>query len=101
MSNKGIDSLINLFFIFLPNMKQKSEMGDDKEAGLTDDDTFTTWFIKTFPRKVGIMILLCAGFNGTLMQCYGMVVDAGGVIVQKVADYNLDDVVENVLNSGR
>lgn len=100
VSNKGIDSLINLFFIFLPNMKQKSEMGDDKEAGLTDDDTFTTWFIKTFPRKVGIMILLCAGFNGTLMQCYGMVVDAGGVIVQKVADYNLDDVVENVLNSG-
>lgn len=100
VSSRGIEAIVNLFFIFLPNIYQMSEMGDGRESYLNEDDSFTTWIIKTFPRKVLIIILLTAGFNGSLMQCYAMVADAGGVIVQRVADYNLDDVINNVLDSG-
>lgn len=100
VSSRGIESLVNLFFIFLPNIKQLSEMGDNRESNINEDDTVMTWLIKTFPRKILIIILLCAGFKGTLMQCFGMVADAGGVIVQRIADYNLDEVIDNVLDSG-
>lgn len=96
----GLDSIFNLIFIFLPNVKQMSEMGDDRDNKLNDDDGLTTWFLKTFPQKVLLILLLSMGFNGTLMKAYGMVVDGCGVFTERVVNYQLDDLVTEIMDSG-
>lgn len=97
----GIDSLVNILYAFLPDVKAYSEMNDDKEkSGLSEDDTLVTWFVKTFPKKVLIILMLSMGFNGTLMKCYGMVVDGLGVFAERFANYQLDDTINRLLDSG-
>ena len=97
----GIDSLFNILYAFLPDIQAYSEMNDDKErSGLTDDDSLVTWFVKTFPRKVLIILMLSMGFNGTMMKCYGMVVDGLGVFTERFANYQLDATINRLLDSG-
>lgn len=97
----GVDALFNIFFAFLPDIQNISDMNDDREKnGLVEEDTVITWFVKTFPKKCLIILLLSAGFNGSLMKCYGMVVDGGGAALDRVANYQLADKVNNLLDSG-
>lgn len=97
----GIDALFNIFFAFLPDIQSISDMNDDRDKnGLTEEDTVITWFVKTFPKKCLIILLLSAGFNGSLLKCYGMVVDGGGAALDRVANYQLASKVNNLLDSG-
>ena len=98
--SSGLGSLLNIFYAFVPNFYEMSEMGSQRESNLSEDDSVVTWFIKTFPKKILLGLLLSMGFNGSLMQCYGTVIDAGAVVAQSVADYQLDNVVEKFLSSG-
>lgn len=96
----GIDALFNLFYAFIPDIKEYSEMGENRESNLSEDESVTTWLIKTLPRKVLIMLLFSMGFNGSLMRCYGVIVDGLGVFTERIADYNSVALVNNILNSG-
>lgn len=95
----GIDALLNIFYAFLPDLYAKSEMADEK-YGLTEQDSIGTWFVKTFPRKFLTILLLSMGFNGSLMKCYGVFVDAAGTFMSRATDYKLSNVVNKILDSG-
>lgn len=99
-SGLGIDSLVRLFYIFIPDVKLYSEMGDTSKSKLNDDDNVVTYFVKTFPVKVFLILFLSMGFNGSLMQCYAMVVDGLGVFANEVVSINSEEFVENILSSG-
>lgn len=97
----GLDSLVNLFYIFVPDVYAKSEMNEEnRDPSLKSEDTVVTWLVKTGWKKVFIMLILSMGFNGTLMQCFGMVVDGLGVFGDRVASYRMDTLVNNILDSG-
>ena len=96
----GVDALLNIFYIFLPDVKNYSEMGDNRDSKLNDDESVGTWLIKTLPRKVLIMLLLSMGFNGSLLKCFGMVVDGLGVVTDRVATFQADKLVNDILNAG-
>lgn len=99
-SGTGLDAFVNLIYIFLPDIKNYSEMGDNKDSKLNDDETVGTWLVKTLPRKILIMLLLSMGFNGSLLKCFGMVVDGLGVVTDRVATFQADKLVNNILNAG-
>ena len=99
-SGTGLDAFVNLIYIFLPDIKNYSEMGDNKDSKLNDDETVGTWLVKTLPRKILIMLLLSMGFNGSLLKCFGMVVDGLGVVTDRVATFQADKLVTNILNAG-
>lgn len=98
--SSGLDALFNLLYIFLPNVKQMSEMGDRKSSKLTEDDTLVTWFMKTLAPTVFGILLLTMGFKGTLMQCYGMVVDGLGVVADEVATVQADAFIKDLMAQG-
>lgn len=97
----GLDTIFNLLYIFIPDIKEYSEMGElNGDRNLTDDDTLTTWILKTSGRKIFVLLLFSMGFNGTLMKCYMMIVDGLGVATNRIATYNSEAFVNNWLNSG-
>lgn len=94
----GLDAIFNLLYIFVPDVMQMSEM---KEGGKFDKDTtMATWILRTAAPTVLGLLLLSMGFNGSLMKCYGMVVNGFGVIADRVATANSEEFVNNILSSG-
>ena len=97
-SGSGLDAIFHLLYIFVPDVRQMSEM---KEGGkFNEDTTMATWFIRSFPSTVLGLLLLSMGFNGSLMKCYGMVVNGFGVVADRVATANSEQFVNNILSAG-
>lgn len=96
----GIDSIVSLFFIFLPDIKEYSEMGSNRDSKLTDEDSVVTWFLKTGFNTVMIGLALAMGFNGSLMKCYGVFIDGLGAVTTEFANVEMGPIVTNILNTG-
>lgn len=76
-------------------------MSEMKEGSKFDKDTtFSTWILRTAAPTVLGLLLLSMGFNGSLMKCYGMVVNGFGVVADRVATANSEQFVNNILDSG-
>lgn len=95
-SGSGLDALFRLLYIFAPDVRQMSEMKEGSKY--KDDTTLASWVIQTAPSTVLGLLLLSMGFNGSLMKCYGMVVDGFGVVADRVASANSEEFVNNILN---
>lgn len=96
----GLDSIFALIYIVIPDIKEYSEMGSNRDSKLNDDDSITTWLLKTSGKKIILLLLLSMGWNGSLMKCYMMIVDGIGVAANRVATYNSEALVNNILNAG-
>lgn len=96
----GLDSIFALIYIVIPDIKEYSEMGSNRDSKLNDDDSITTWLLKTSGKKIILLLLLSMGWNGSLMKCYMMIVDGLGVAANRVASYNSEALVNNILNAG-
>lgn len=95
------NAMITIAASFLPDIYQISEMNDNKAvAGLSDEDTIATWFVKTFPRKVLAILLLSMSFNGSLLKCYGLFVDGASAFMDRAVSYNTAALVNKWLDSG-
>lgn len=99
----GIDAIIHLVLVFLPDIKaigEMSETSSDYGDKLNEDDSIVTWFLKTTPTKIAIIFCLSMGWNGSLLKCFFMVTDGLGVVADRVASANSEEFVNNILNAG-
>lgn len=99
----GVDSLIHLLLMFLPDIQAIGEMNEnssDYGNKLNEDDSIVTWLLKTTPTKIAVIFCLSMGWNGSLLKCFFMVVDGMGVVADRVASANSEEFVNNVLNAG-
>lgn len=97
----GIDAIVHLVLIFLPDIKAIGEMSENSsDFDLNEDDSIVTWFLKTTPTKIAIIFCLSMGWNGSLLKCFFMVTDGLGVVADRVASANSEEFVNNILNAG-
>ena len=96
----GLDAFISLFLGLLPDVKMYSDYNDDRRNPQLDgDESITQYILKTAIPNVMMIFFLSIGFSGTLWQMFGTVVDAMTVAADKVANTNLTQNVNRLLNT--
>lgn len=98
----GLDAIIGFLLTLVPDFKEYSDYSD-KASGqynLNDDDTMSTWAMKTLFPTVMTIFFLSIGFSGTLFKAYGMVVDGLAVAMDRVVDVDLGYYVDRTLSNG-
>ena len=98
----GLDAFISFFFSLFPNVKAYSLYSTDAKhkGNYAETDTVTTYLLKSSLSNIMIIFAFSMGFNGTLWQAYGTVVEALGVVTQNFADTNLSKLVDRAMNTG-
>jgi hypothetical protein len=99
-SGSGINSIFYLFYMFMPDIYELSDLGEGRQDNLTGEENVATWALKTFPMKLLLIFLLSMSFNGSLLSTFAMVVDGLGVAGSRMAEYNSKALVNNLLNAG-
>lgn len=98
----GLDAVISFIFSLFPNIKNYSEYSADAKHkyNYSDSDTMTTYLLKSAIPNIMIIFAFTMGFNGTLWQAYGTVVEAMGIVAQNFVDTNLGNLVDRAMNTG-
>lgn len=97
----GADSLIHFVLGFCPNIKRWSDYSPDvREYNLKEDDTIIQYWTKTLMPTVFLLLFYISMWNGSLINVYLMLTDAGSAVVDQVANSNLDKYVTVMLTSG-
>lgn len=98
----GLDAFISFFFSLFPNIKAYSQYATDAKhkGNYAETDTVVSYLLKSSLSNILIIFAFTMGFNGTLWQAYGTVVEALGVVTQNFADTNLSKLVDRAMNTG-
>lgn len=97
----GMDVLVDIIFIVIPDMIKYSEYNPEYRAEkLNENDTLGRWFILTFPKKILLMFVLSATFSGATFQFYGQVIACMSVVMNKILNQNMASWVQNALDAG-
>lgn len=98
----GVDAFVSFFFSLFPNIKAYSVYASDAKhkGNYADTDTTTTYLLKSSLPNIMVIFAFTMGFNGTLWQAYGTVVEALGTVTQNFADTNLNKLVDRAMNTG-
>lgn len=98
----GADALISFAFGLFPNIKNYSEYSSNAKHknNFAETDTVASYLLKSAIPNVLTIFAFSMGFNGTLWQAYGTVVEAMGIAAQNFADTNLSNLVDRAINTG-
>lgn len=97
----GADVIVGFLLTLCPNVKWYSEYREDAlRNNLEEDDTVTSYILKTALSTIFSVFFFAIGFNGTLWQIYGNFVDGLCVAAEQLADLPLNTFVENALATG-
>lgn len=98
----GLDAIIGFLLSFLPNIKKYSDYNPERMAyNLQEEDSCTTYMLKTAVPTIMLIFFFSMGFNGTLWQGYGVIVGAMGTAAEQLVDTDLSAVVSTVMNTGK
>lgn len=98
----GIGALTDIFYLLIPNILKYSEYAnwDDLNGSLSQEDSLGGWFIKTFPKKILMVFILAATYQGYTFEAYGQITEGLGVVAQKMVSFNVAGWVESRLDAG-
>jgi len=97
----GADAILGFFMMLLPNVKAYSDYNPEKMAyNLAEDDTITTYVLKMSIPTIMTLFFFTIGFDGTLWQAYGNVVNGLSQVAKKAVEVNLAGYVNKALNAG-
>ena len=97
----GVDAVIGFVFMLLPNVKAYSDYNPEKMVyNLKEDDTITTYFLKMSIPTIMTLFFFTIGFDGTLWQAYGNVVNGISVVAKRAVEVNLAGYVNKAMNAG-
>lgn len=98
----GMDAIIGLGYSLMPDVKEYSDFNENKLANLNlkEEDSATTYILKTAIPTIMLVFFFSMGFNGTLMKGYGMIANGLGAVADKAVDSNLEGWITNKLNTG-
>lgn len=106
-NSSGLDVVLEFLLSLLPNIKEYSEYSESNLASntgsvknLKDTDNVTQYLLKSAIVNVMIIFAFTMVWNTTLLQAYGTVVDAMGVVADNFVESDLNQLVERALNSG-
>lgn len=97
----GADAIIGFILAMCPNLKAYSDYNPEKMAyNLAEDDTVTTYILKISCPTIMTLFFFTIGFDGTLWQAYGNVVNGISQVAKKAVEVNLAGFVNKALNAG-
>ena len=98
----GLDAFVSFFLSLFPNIKAYSDYSADAKhsMNLKEDDTVTTYLLKTALPNIMVILAFTMAWNGTLWKAYGVVVDGVGVVANTFVNTRLDTIVSKALNTG-
>lgn len=97
----GLDAFVGFLLSLLPNVKAYSDYNpSNMPYNLNEDDSCTTYMLKVAIPTIMLVFFFAIGFNGTLWNAYGNVVDAMAYAADQVVGVNLTVIVDKVMNSG-
>lgn len=98
----GLDAFVSFFLSLLPNIKAYSDYATDAKHknNYSETDTTVNYLLKGALPNIMIIFAFTMGFNGTLWQAYGVVVEAMGTVAETFVDSQLSQLVERAINTG-
>lgn len=98
----GLDALISFGLSLMPNFKAYSEYSTEAKHknNYNDSDTITSYLLKSALPNIMVVFAFSMGFNGTLWQAYGTVVDAMSVASESFVNDRLSTIVDRAINTG-
>ena len=85
---KGFDILYEIFKIICPNIKSYSDYGS-AQFNLDEDDTMTTYIIKSAPTTIITLLFAAMCYNGLLFQIYANIAEGLMAVATQVKDLQI------------
>lgn len=99
----GVDAIVGWFMTLMPDVKKYSDYSDDAKGYSNLDaetDTIGRYVLNTFIPITIAVFFFTMGFNGTLFQAYGTIVDGMAVVGERLVNVNLEGAVARAIDSG-
>lgn len=84
----GLDAIVGFLLSLLPDVKKYSDYNPERMAyNVQEEDSCTTYMLKTAIPTIMLIFFFAMGYNGTLWQGFGVIVDAMGTAAEAVLKY--------------
>lgn len=98
----GLDAIVGFLLSLLPDVKKYSDYNPERMAfNVQEDDSCTTYMLKTAIPTIMMIFFFAMGYNGTLWQGYGVIVDAMGTAADQLVSTDLNSIVSTAMNTGK
>lgn len=98
----GLDAIVGFLLSLLPDVKKYSDYNPERMAfNVQEDDSCTTYMLKTAIPTIMMIFFFAMGYNGTLWQGYGVIVDAMGTAADQLVSADLNSIVSTAMNTGK
>lgn len=98
----GADAIVGFFLSLLPDVKKYSDYNPERMAyNVQEEDSCTTYMLKTAVPTIMLLFFFAMGYNGTLWQGYGVIVDAMGTAADQLVATDLNSIVSTAMNTGK
>lgn len=97
----GLDALVSFVLGLAPDIIEYSDLaGNGKYGNYTEDETIPSYLLKKSLPAIFTITAFTLAFSGTLWRIYGEVSDAIAVVADRFVDLELDNYIDNLINSG-
>ena len=98
----GLDAIVGFLLSLLPDVKKYSDYNPERMAfNVQEEDSCSTYMLKTAIPTIMMIFFFAMGYNGTLWQGYGVIVDAMGTAADQVVSTDLNSIVSTAMNTGK
>ena len=98
----GLDAIVGFLLSLLPDVKKYSDYNPERMAfNVQEDDSCTTYMLKTAIPTIMMIFFFAVGYNGTLWQGHGVIVDAMGTAADQLVSTDLNSIVSTAMNTGK
>ena len=98
----GLDAIIGFLLSLLPDVKKYSDYNPERMAyNVQEEDSCTTYMLKTAIPTIMLLFFFAMGYNGTLWQGFGVIVDAMGTAAEQLVATDLNSIVSTAMNTGK
>lgn len=98
----GLDAIVGFFLSLLPDVKKYSDYNPERMAfNVQEEDSCSTYMLKTAIPTIMMIFFFAMGYNGTLWQGYGVIVDAMGTAAEQLVSTDLNSIVSTAMNTGK
>lgn len=98
----GLDAIVGFLLSLLPDVKKYSDYNPERMAyNVQEEDSCTTYMLKTAIPTIMLIFFFAMGYNGTLWQGFGVIVDAMGTAAEQLVATDLNSIVSTAMNTGK
>lgn len=98
----GLDAIVCFLLSLLPDVKKYSDYNPERMAyNVQEEDSCTTYMLKTAIPTIMLIFFFAMGYNGTLWQGFGVIIDAMGTAAEQLVATDLNSIVSTAMNTGK